>query len=83
MDYNTNKYERDNANRAERSATAGARTRMVQQVQGRGHQGSGDTSRERPQAYLSTDSLFYAADRALASVDTSLFIKYTHHVAYF
>ena len=32
----------------------------------------------RPQDYESTDSLFYAADRALAALGTSLFIKHSH-----
>ena len=35
----------------------------------------------RPQDYESTDSLFYATDRALASVGTSLFVNYSHHAA--
>ena len=32
----------------------------------------------RPQDYESSDSLFYAADRALAALGTSLFIKHSH-----
>ena len=35
----------------------------------------------RPQDHESADSLFYAADRALASVGTSLFVNYSHYVA--
>ena len=35
----------------------------------------------RPQDYVSTDSLFYATDRALASVGTSLFVNYSHYAA--
>ena len=35
----------------------------------------------RPQDYASTDSLFYATDRALASVGTSLFVNYSHYAA--
>ena len=35
----------------------------------------------RPQDYLSTDSLFYATDRALASVGTSLFVNHSHYAA--
>jgi len=35
----------------------------------------------RPQDYVSTDTLFYAADRALASVGTSLFINHSHYAA--
>ena len=34
-----------------------------------------------PQDYASTDSLFYATDRALASVGTSLFVNYSHYAA--
>ena len=35
----------------------------------------------RPQDYASSDTLFYAADRALASVGTSLFINHSHYAA--
>ena len=35
----------------------------------------------RPQDYHSTDSLFYATDRALASVGKSLFVNYSHYAA--
>ena len=35
----------------------------------------------RPQDYESTDSLFYATNRALASVGTSLFINHSHYAA--
>ena len=35
----------------------------------------------RPQDYASTDTLFYAANRALASVGTSLFINHSHYAA--
>ena len=35
----------------------------------------------RPQDYESTDSLFYATDRALASVGTTLFVNYSHYAA--
>ena len=35
----------------------------------------------RPQDYESTDSLFYATDRALASVGTSLLVNYSHYAA--
>ena len=34
-----------------------------------------------PQDYASSDTLFYAADRALASVGTSLFINHSHCAA--
>lgn len=35
----------------------------------------------RPQDYISTDSLFYAANRILAAVGKSMFIKYSYTVA--
>lgn len=35
----------------------------------------------RPQDYESTESLFYAANRALAAIGTLLFINYSHHAA--
>ena len=35
----------------------------------------------RPQDYESTDSLFYATNRALTSVGTSLFVNYSHYAA--
>ena len=35
----------------------------------------------RPQDYESTDSLFYATNRALASVGKLLFVNYSHHAA--
>ena len=35
----------------------------------------------RPQDYVSTDFLFYATDRALASVGTSLFVNHSHYAA--
>ena len=35
----------------------------------------------RPHDYESIDSLFYATDRALASVGTILFVKHSHYVA--
>ena len=35
----------------------------------------------RPQDYESTDTLFYATDRALASIGKSNFVKYSHYAA--
>lgn len=35
----------------------------------------------RPQDYASTDSLFYATNRALADIGKGLSIQYLHHVA--
>jgi transposase len=35
----------------------------------------------RPQDYESTDSLFYAADRALAAIGSSLFVNHSHYAA--
>ena len=35
----------------------------------------------RPQDYVSTDSLFYATNRALASVGKLLFVNYSHYAA--
>jgi hypothetical protein len=35
----------------------------------------------RPQDYISSDSLFYATNRALAGVGKELFIKYSHIAA--
>lgn len=35
----------------------------------------------RPQDYVSTDTLFYTTNRALAAIGNTLFIKYSHYVA--
>ena len=35
----------------------------------------------RPQDYVSTDTLFYSANRALAAIGKELFIKYNHSAA--
>lgn len=35
----------------------------------------------RPQDYESTDSLFYATDRALAAIGSSLFVNHSHYAA--